>query len=584
MLRAPSRLAALALGVVLFTANMAWARDAAPALIKRVAEDVWQHVLEKTTYFQLQYGVEVTRLPSLSLADTLDDAAYYQRVLGQLEAIDESGLDEKSLITLAVVRWAARDVVDGSRFHWYASPVTPYVSPLNEANRVFSTFVFDDDSDPNRYLDLLSQYPVLVEQVHSHLRRQAARGIVLPAPELDLVVPFLRAFVASPEESRFAVAESRLDALDAEASAGFRREVGEAIAERVNPSLDRLIAYVDGPLREEAPTGVGPGQYEGGDEYYRYLVRSRVTLDIPPEEIHQIGLDAVARITAKMTEIREELGFETEAAMREFLDTDPRFYAKTPEEVREKLLAYSEGMEEVVGRYFTKRPEAVGDTQRLDPSLEGAQTYGYYEPPSATNPKGVYYFNGSNLSERSLLQAESLIYHELVPGHHFQIALQSENEELPMLRRNYYTTAFGEGWAEYSSSLGLELGRFEDPYDRYGRYASEIFFAVRLVVDTGMNALGWPLERARAYMKENMRLSDTEIATESLRYSCDMPAQALGYMMGAREIRLLRKKASDSLGDRFDIRRFHEAVIGAGGMPLEALRARIDRFIERETH
>ncbi len=434
MLRAARRLAALALGVVLFTANMAGAREAAPALIKRVAEDVWEHVLEETTYFQLQYGVEVTRLPSLSLADTLDDAAYYQGVLEQLEAIDGSGLDEESLITLAVVRWAARDVVDGSRFHWYASPVTPYVSPLNEANRVFSTFVFDDESDPNRYLDLLSQYPVLVEQIHSHLRRQAARGIVLPAPELDLVVPFLRAFVAAPEQSRFAVAQARLGALDAEASANFCREVGEAIAERVNPSLDRLIAYVDGSLRERAPSGVGPGQYEGGDEYYRYLVRSRVTLDIPPEEIHQIGLDAVARITAKMTEIREELGFGTEAEMREFLDTDPRFYAKTPEEVRERLLAYSEGMEEVVGRYFTKRPEAVGDTQRLDPSLEGAQTYGYYEPPSATNPKGVYYFNGSSLSERSLLQAESLIYHELVPGHHFQIALQSENEELPMLR------------------------------------------------------------------------------------------------------------------------------------------------------
>ena len=208
-------------------------------------------------------------------------------------------------------------------------------------------------------------------------------------------------------------------------------------------------------------------------------------------------------------------------------------------------------------------------------------TFGYYRSPTASNPKGIYYFNGSKLDERSLLIAEGLVYHELIPGHHFQIALQSENEELPNFRRETHQTAFSEGWAEYAAWLGLEMGLYKDPYDRCGLYLEDIFESARLVVDTGMNHFKWRRSRAVKFMKENTTYSDTQIHTESLRY-CRIPGQALGYKLGCIKMFELREKAEKALGDKFDIRKFHDALVGSGSMPLPLLERHIDRFIEKE--
>ena len=195
---------------------------------------------------------------------------------------------------------------------------------------------------------------------------------------------------------------------------------------------------------------------------------------------------------------------------------------------------------------------------------------------------GYYNYNGSKLDERSWVGLEAISFHELVPGHHFQIALQNENEALPAFRTASYYTAFGEGWGSYSSQLGLEAGMYRDLYSRYGMYVLESFLATRLVVDPGMNYLGMSLEEARQFMRENTLASETEIATESLRYSTDLPGQALGYQMGKRKILELRTRARAALGDRFDIRRFHEAVLKNGSVPMVVLERQVDWFIEQE--
>ncbi|HEV7671768.1 MAG TPA: DUF885 domain-containing protein [Thermoanaerobaculia bacterium] len=348
----------------------------------------------------------------------------------------------------------------------------------------------------------------------------------------------------------------------------------------VRPALGRLIAYLDGDLRRVAPESVGLGQYPGGPAAYRFLVRFYTTLDVTPEALHARGLSEVERIEGEMARLRAKLGFTgTKDEFHAKLRTDPRFLAKTPEEVGERLMAPIRRIEPKVKDYFAVVPQAKYGVERLDPAFEGSLTFGYYREPLPGQPIGAYLYNGSKLGERPLANAAALIYHELIPGHHFQIALQRENTALPAYRREAGGTVFIEGWGEYASDLAGEMGMYEDPYDAYGRLGMDIFLSSRLVVDTGMNALGWSRDKAIAYMKEHTLESDTQIASETLRYSIDMPGQALAYKTGSLHLRELREKARQELKDRFDIREFHRVVLLGGPMPLAVLDERIAEWI-----
>jgi len=206
-------------------------------------------------------------------------------------------------------------------------------------------------------------------------------------------------------------------------------------------------------------------------------------------------------------------------------------------------------------------------------------TFGFYQEPSVQDSMGHYFFNGSNLPQRSMLQVAALVFHELIPGHHFQVAIQRENGALPQFRREGGYTAFTEGWGDYASALAGEMGLYSDPYDRYGRLMMDMFISCRLVVDTGMNALGWPRERAIAFMKENTLESDLQLDTETLRYSVDLPGQAVAYKMGARELLVLREDAKKKLGSRFDIKQWHAFLLDGGSMPMTVLRQRYDAWV-----
>jgi uncharacterized protein (DUF885 family) len=236
-------------------------------------------------------------------------------------------------------------------------------------------------------------------------------------------------------------------------------------------------------------------------------------------------------------------------------------------------------IEPVIDQWFMRRPKAPYGVRRLAPALEPVMTYGFYQRPTPQDPGGYYMFNGSKLEERSMLNAAALSYHELVPGHHFQVALTQENPRLSAFRKNAAYTAFLEGWGEYASDLAGEMGMYADPYDRAGRLSMDLFLSTRLVVDTGMNALGWSRERAMDYMRAHTFESETQIGTESLRYSADMPGQALAYKMGSRTIRALRERMREQLGDRFDVRRFHDAVLMHGSMPLGVLEQHVERVM-----
>ena len=228
------------------------------------------------------------------------------------------------------------------------------------------------------------------------------------------------------------------------------------------------------------------------------------------------------------------------------------------------------------GLKVNEKPRSLSDVRRLDPRFEGAMTFGYYQKPTPSDSMGHYFYNGSKLEERSLLMAAPLVYHELIPGHHFQFNLTTENTALPLNRRDLEFTAYTEGWGEYASQLAGEMGMYEDPYERYGRLGMEMFLACRLVVDTGMNYYRWPRSRAMRFMREHALESETQIDTETLRYSVDLPGQALAYKMGAIEIIRLRERLRDTFGVRFYLKAFHTAVMESGALPLTVLRQKLE--------
>ena len=421
-----------------------------------------------------------------------------------------------------------------------------------------------------------------MEAVRARLRGQAERGIRVPKDELPIVAAFLKGALASGPASPFGVDEARLSGLAAAEKTAFRQAL-DPRADAARRALESLLADLGPTYAAAAPDAVGLSQYPGGRAAYESLVKLHTTLDVTPEEVHRIGLQEVERIVTGMAEVRRRIGFSGDAAQfREAVRNDPRFRARTPDEVGERLLSYVARIEPKVDAFFLRRPKAPYGVKRLDPEREPALTFGIYEPPSPTEPRGLYRYNASKLEERSLLTAGPLTYHELVPGHHFQIALQDENLSLPRFRRELWDTAYAEGWGDYAAHLAEEMGMYEDPYDRYGRLAMDMFISVRLVVDTGMNALCWPRAKAVAYMREHLMESDTQIETESLRYSVDIPGQALAYKMGSRGLQDLRRRAEQALGPRFDVRRFHECLLGSGSLPLDTLSRKVDLFIAKE--
>lgn len=557
------------------------AENASARAVREVGDAYLQVLTRENPSRRLKLGLPIEKLPDVTLAGEERDAREAAGLLARLGPVKRAELNHEESLSLDVLARQLALRVDAPKSFYYRFQVTPYLSPLGGVGQIFSALPLAIPADRDRYLARLAEVPALCDAILANVQAQAAKGIRVPKPELDQVDGFLKAFAATGEGSPFRPKAARLGSLAEPDRAAFLKAVDTLVQTKVAPAVFGLAAAVSGDYRLKAPEAVGLKQYPGGLDAYREFVKFHTTMDVTPEQVHEIGLRNVARIASEMAKIREELGFKgTQAEFKESLRSNPRFFPKTPGEIGDRLMSYITRIEPVVDRYFGRRPKAPYGVRRLDPQLEPGQTFGYYGIPTATDPRGYYNYNGSNLPDRSLLNAGALIYHELVPGHHFQINLAFENPAIPEFRRESFDTAFTEGWGEYSAGLAGEMGMYQDPYDRYGRLGMEMFVSVRLVVDTGMNALGWSRDRAIAYMKENAMESDTQILSETLRYSCDLPGQALAYKMGAMRILELREKARAALGPKFDIRRFHDWILLSGSLPMSALERHVEAFID----
>lgn len=552
----------------------------AVADLDALLDEVWERRLERDLSARLFLGLPVETIPDLSYEAAEEDAAFSQTVLDRLASIDAEALPHARWLDYAVLERDAEMTIEGLRYYWFTNVLTPYSSPLASLPRLLGGMPMASPDDVDRYLSVLAEVPDLVRQIEEHTRSQAEIEIVVPQPNQAAVVGLVRANLQPAAGGPFDVAGERLAALPDADAERLRVGLAEIVESEINPALESLAAWLAGEYAAAAPAEVGLDIYPGGDEYYRYLVRLHTTLEVTPEEVQEIGREMVAGMRARMAEIQQEVGFEgSPEEFRAWVQSNPDHYPASPEEVAEGLMSAADAFYSRRDEFFREAPAAPYGVQRLDPRLEGSQTYGFYNPGNEVDPTGYYYFNGSALDQRSKLPVQGLAYHELFPGHHFQISLQRENEALHDHRKASLHAAYTEGWGSYSSYLGLESGLLADPLEEYGLYMLEIFLATRLVVDPGMNAFDMSLEDARAFMAANTFESPTQIATESLRYSTDMPGQALAYQMGKRKLLELRARAESALGADFDLRDFHQVVLGSGSLPMTVLEQHVDHWI-----
>ena len=552
----------------------------ASARLKILMDDVWQQQLAGSTAVKRQNGVPIDSFEDFTLEayqEKLEQAATLRR---RLEEIDRESLDGDQQLNYDILAFELRDTGADDTDYWLTLDLTAYQAPyiLSTAEQVLQSIPIGSPEEAETYLHLLNEYADSFEQLNAKVREQAVRGIRLPKQALPSTREIWRGRLTVSEQRR-AKLPGRLQLLsDGEAKQIIER--AESIeAERIEIEVNRLLDFTGPEYEAAAPQVVGLGSLPGGASVYRRKVIQHTSLEMSPDEIHELGLKRVEELSSKMAAIRAELGFNGTA--REFHDQirrDPRFVPTSSQDIADRFMKTVRLVEPRLEEIFRKMPAAPWAVARLPAALEAGMTFGYYNPPSPRDPVGTYFFNGSSLEDRNLINAAALIIHELLPGHHFHIALQKENTRLHPLRQNYLPTSYTEGWAEYAGHLGHELGAYDDLYDRYGRYVAEMFLSMRLVVDTGMNAKGWSLEKARETMREHVYNSDLEIETETLRYSSSIPGQALAYRLGMEKILELREQAESELGDAFDVRDFHDVVLGDGAVPLIVLDQKVRNY------
>ncbi|BBE32406.1 hypothetical protein SmB9_00640 [Sphingosinicella microcystinivorans] len=502
----------------------------------------------------------------------------------KLEAIPAAGLDEQDRLTRDYLIALTHGIDDYPRFWLYAFPITPYAGGWRHNTIRQSALGTPLETAEQRayYIAALKAYAAHVRSQAGKLALQADRGIRIARP----AIPGARRTAANLAQASaaFVPATERLSSAPPEEAAFFHAEVAALVEGELAPAFTALGAMLDDAYVAAAPERPGLMWQAGGADHYGRLARLHTGTDLSADEIHAIGVEILRDARAELASIKQSVGFTgSDRAFAAMVDADPRFSATTAEEVAAHFRRAMERIEPVLPRYFSLLPNAPYGIERAPRHIEEGMTFGFYRSPTPEQPVGAYVYNGASPETTSYANAAALIYHELLPGHHFQIALQQENKALPLLRRAngfLFLNAFVEGWAEYAADLADEMGMYATPYERFGRLYSKMFLANRLVVDTGLNAKGWTHEEARRFMQENTFASDAEIESELLRYSTDIPGQALSYAMGQRELLRMRAEARAALGDRFSWPAFHAAVLTPGAVPMSLLDAHLQRWRE----
>lgn len=553
--------------------------------------DFFQDVQE---YRQSQNPVWAAREGDESAKGKLRDVspeAYAKRkdallkLIDELESIKREHLLADEQISYDMMMTQLKQEVAEIDYKTYEMPLTAEYGFHAQTTNLSNAFRFRTAEDYKDYIALLGAIPTFFEQNVSNMRAGMERGFTVPRAVLDGYSDSIKVYIKEePTETVwYRPFKSLPESISAEDKEALEQEAAEVIASSVVPQYQAYLTFFEQEYLPAAKKTIAAYDYPDGEAFYQNQIKHYTTLDLTPDEIHEIGLKEVARIRKEMEQVIETTGFEGSfEEFLHFLRTDEQFYAKTPEELLKEAAYMSKKMDHQLPKFFGKLPRQPYGVVPVPEEIAPKYTTGRYSgAPIDSDRAGEYWVNTYALEKRPLYNLEALTLHEAVPGHHLQTALAQELTDLPKFRQNTYISAFGEGWGLYSEKLGLEAGFYEDPYSNFGRLTYEMWRAMRLVVDTGMHAKGWSREKAINMMASNTALSTHNVRTEIDRY-ISWPAQALSYKLGELKILELREKAEKELGEDFDIRKFHDAVLSNGSIPLSVLEDQISQFISQE--
>ncbi len=555
--------------------------------LHQLFEDEWRHNMATHPLSATQKGISDFdhRMPSATPEFYAQQTVQDQAFLNRLQAIDPANLSVEDQLNYDLFKFVINNRVDEANFRSYRIPMVSDYGFYNGFMRIHEAMPFKTTEDYDRYIARLMDVPRYFDENIANMEAGLVDGFTMPSAILGKIAPNIAALIVEqPEDtSLFAPFENMPANFSDDDRVRIMASGRQAVMSNVMPAMQKFHDFFTTRYIPQARQSLGIRDVPQGEEYYKFLVGYYTTLDITPEEVHELGLSEMARIKAAMEEIIIEVGFEGSfAEFLEFMRSDEQFYATSPEQLLKEAAWIAKRIDGVLPGFFGKMPRMPYGVRAVPDDLAPNYTTGRYWGATKGGIYGGFFMvNTYALDKRPLYNLPALALHEGVPGHHLQIALGEELEGVPDFRLDLYPHAFGEGWGLYSEKLGEEMGIYQTPYERFGRLTYEMWRAGRLVVDTGMHYMGWTRDEAVQLFVENSALSTHNINTEVDRY-ISWPGQALAYKMGELTIIRLREKAENVLEEKFDIRDFHDAVLANGGIPLNVLEDQINAYIERE--
>ena len=510
---------------------------------------------------------------------------YYQDLINELQSFDKSDLDEADQLSWDVLSWESNIALDAFKFPSHLIPIDQTWSLnlyMGQLASGASSQPFTNEKDYRDWLKRVDGYMEWCNTSIENMKEGIKQGVILPKSLIEKVIPQFAELSDGPVEDYlfYAPIKNMPDDIPESLRVELLRDYKSMVQNKIMPTYGKVARFMEEEYLPLGRSSSGFGDYDNGKEWYEYMIKKYTTTNMSADEIHQLGLEEVARLRSEMEKVKAQIGFEGDLkSFFGFVRNNKELMPFTePQQVIDHFNSIHKKMLPQLNRLFDLKPKADFEVRRTEAFRE-ATASAEYNPASLDGSRpGIFYVPIPNVREYNIYSDEDLFLHEAIPGHHYQFSLQQENNLLPDFRKTLWYSSYGEGWALYCESLGKELGLYDDPYQYFGMLGAEMHRAIRLVVDTGIHAKGWSREKAIQYSLDNEAESEASIISEIERYMA-MPGQALSYKIGQLKILALRAKAEKTLGEAFDIKQFHNIILESGCVPLSILEDRINKWI-----
>jgi uncharacterized protein (DUF885 family) len=511
--------------------------------------------------------------------------SFFEKYLTDLKSIDSTQLSIEEKNSYDIIKWEAENGISLLEQNANLMPINQMDGThltMGQFASAESAQPFKTEQDYQNFLKRIDLYAVWIDSAMVYMKKGIQEKVVLPKSLTVKIIPQFEEIITPKVEDNLFYSSCKKFPADfsEEQKNNFSKQYATAISEKLMPQFQKIITFMKTEYLPASRTTSGIGSLKGGNDLYKVYVKQQTTTDKTPDEIHQLGLNEVARIRAEMEKVKDQIGFK--GSILDFFDHVRNKKELMPFKKPEEVIANFEKINQIikpnVNKLFSIQPKTAFRVKRTEAFRENTASAEYMQGSADGTRPGTFYVPIPDVAKYNYYGDEDLFLHEAIPGHHFQISLQQENKALPDFRKYNWFGAYGEGWALYTESLGKELGLYTDPYQYFGMLGNEMHRAIRLVVDTGLHTKGWTREQAIQYSLDNEAESEASIIAEIERYMA-IPGQALSYKIGQLKIVELRKKAETKMGTKFDIKKFHEKVLESGVMPLALLEMKIDHWI-----